>query len=200
MSRSGLPPAGAALYYEAQAQAYFDRTVALPMDDALARFLRQLPAGGAVLDAGCGSGRDALALQQRGFAVSAFDASGALAALARAHTGLPVAHMTFAQLEDVAAFDGVWACSSLVHLDAVAMDEALAHLVRAMRPGAVLYTSLKHGAAAYVDGQGRYFNRYLPDQASALLASAGLVMGECWNSPHGLEPGASWVNLLARKP
>src|SRR3712207_7267921 len=39
------------------------------------RFLRRVRPGGRILDAGCGTGRDALAFVQRGFEVVAFDAS-----------------------------------------------------------------------------------------------------------------------------
>jgi ubiquinone/menaquinone biosynthesis C-methylase UbiE len=36
------------------------------------RFLARIPAGGHILDAGCGSGRDALAFRKLGYAVTAF--------------------------------------------------------------------------------------------------------------------------------
>ena len=39
------------------------------------RFISLLPAGGKVLDAGCGSGRDSKAFLEQGFEVTAFDAS-----------------------------------------------------------------------------------------------------------------------------
>lgn len=45
-------------------------------------FLALVRSGGRVLDAGCGSGRDACAFSRRGFAVTAFHASPELARLA----------------------------------------------------------------------------------------------------------------------
>jgi len=39
------------------------------------RFLQAIPAGGNILDAGCGSGRDAKAFKELGYRIIAFTAS-----------------------------------------------------------------------------------------------------------------------------
>jgi 2-polyprenyl-3-methyl-5-hydroxy-6-metoxy-1,4-benzoquinol methylase len=61
-------------HYRTHAQAYFDATQGVDMAPLYARFTPLLPPGARVLDAGCGSGRDALAFQRMGFAVEAEDA------------------------------------------------------------------------------------------------------------------------------
>lgn len=192
-------PGDAQRYYEEHAQAFFDRTVMLPMTAVLAHFVGHVRAGGAVLDAGCGSGRDALTLHQLGFAVSAFDASAALASLATEHTGLPVERLAFAELTYDKCFDGIWACASLVHLPPDEMAGALANLVRALKPGGILYVSLKEGSEHYVDSHGRYFNRYSQEKARSLLESAGLFVRHSWPSTHVGDPGTTWVNVIAHK-
>jgi 2-polyprenyl-3-methyl-5-hydroxy-6-metoxy-1,4-benzoquinol methylase len=109
-------------HYRTHAQAYFDATQGVDMAPLYARFMPLLPPGAHVLDAGCGSGRDALAFRRMGFAVEAFDASPELAALAQGHTGLPVQVMSFQQMADAmgnawhARFDGILACASLLHV------------------------------------------------------------------------------------
>lgn len=53
------------------------------------RFFDRLPDGAHILDAGCGSGRDATAFATKGFRVTALDASEAV--IVHALTGLPCA-------------------------------------------------------------------------------------------------------------
>ena len=50
-------------FYDTHAADFFARTAHLHdgLKDIQTRFLAHVPAGGALLDAGCGSGRDALA-------------------------------------------------------------------------------------------------------------------------------------------
>jgi SAM-dependent methyltransferase len=166
-----------------------------------ARFLAHVPAGGAVLDAGCGSGRDALAFSQAGYAVTAFDGSAELARLASANTGLPVRHMTFAGMAWDAAFDGVWACATLLHLPLAELPAAFAGIARAMKPGGVFYASFKEG-----DGErfarGRHFTDLTGRRLSDLLTGADLVPLERWRSLDG-RPDRDvefWTCAIARRP
>ena len=69
-------------YYNDHAASFFADTVNVDMAELQARFLANVPAGGLVLDAGCGSGRDSRAFMVQGFRVRAFDASAELAQLA----------------------------------------------------------------------------------------------------------------------
>ena len=70
-------------YYEAHAEQFFADTQSVDMAPLYERFLSELPVGALILDAGCGSGRDSKAFLERGYRVSAFDASEKLVALAR---------------------------------------------------------------------------------------------------------------------
>ena len=66
-------------FYEANAEQFSRDTLAVDMAQLRAHFLDHLPPRADILDAGCGSGRDALAFKQLGHRVTAFDASPALA-------------------------------------------------------------------------------------------------------------------------
>jgi ubiquinone/menaquinone biosynthesis C-methylase UbiE len=48
-------------YYKTNAQAFYDSTVSVDMQSLYERFLPLIPSGGAILDAGCGAGRDSKA-------------------------------------------------------------------------------------------------------------------------------------------
>jgi 2-polyprenyl-3-methyl-5-hydroxy-6-metoxy-1,4-benzoquinol methylase len=78
-------------YYNHNAVQFIGATLEVDMGSLCQPFLSRLPAGAEILDAGCGSGRDALAFQALGYRVSAFDASEPLAALAAQVLGIPVA-------------------------------------------------------------------------------------------------------------
>jgi hypothetical protein len=52
-------------YYNRNAARYVAETVEVELSVLRERFLAQIPTGGFILDAGCGSGRDSLAFLQR---------------------------------------------------------------------------------------------------------------------------------------
>ena len=62
-------------YYNKNSSEFISRTIDVDMSEAYDNFLKLLPGVGSILDAGCGSGRDAKKFAELGFAVSAFDAS-----------------------------------------------------------------------------------------------------------------------------
>ena len=144
------------LYYEQHAAAFFEATVAVDMRKLHERFLSLVPDGGHILDAGCGSGRDAKIFAVRGYRVTAFDASPALAKLAGAHIGQPVQVRTFHEMEEIACYDGIWACASLLHLPANAIPKAIGRLWAALKPGGCFYFSFKHGRGER-EHNGRHF-------------------------------------------
>ncbi len=61
-------------YYEDNAEEYIRSTKDLDMSALYDQFLPHVPAGGLILDAGCGSGRDAKRFAEMGFRVEAIDA------------------------------------------------------------------------------------------------------------------------------
>jgi 2-polyprenyl-3-methyl-5-hydroxy-6-metoxy-1,4-benzoquinol methylase len=60
-------------YYDERAAEFFQDTARVDMTALHERFSRYLPPRSRILDAGCGSGRDALAFTRAGFSVIAFD-------------------------------------------------------------------------------------------------------------------------------
>ena len=159
-------------WYDANAESFAARTFGAGMEGDRSRFLAQVPDGGAILDAGCGSGRDALAFERAGYAVSAFDGSAKLAEIASANTGLAVRRLTFAEMDWDAAFDGVWACATLIHLPADDLSDAFAKIRRALRPGGAFYASFKEGA-----GQRFANGRHFTDLSQPMLREMLIVAG-----------------------
>ncbi len=113
---SNSPDTLNSLYYQMHAGEFFEQTVAIEMDQLYRTFLEHIPADGKILDAGCGSGRDAKYFLDQGYDVEAFDSSPALAALATAHIAKSVDILRFQDLDHERKYNGIWACASLLHV------------------------------------------------------------------------------------
>jgi SAM-dependent methyltransferase len=188
-------------WYEANAASFVARTFGPGMEADHAKFLAHVPDGGAVLDAGCGSGRDALAFVKGGYAVSAFDGAANLAAIASANTGLAVRCLTFAEMDWDRAFDGVWACATLLHLPAADLPAAFGRIRQALKPGGVFYASFKEGTEERT-ANGRHFTDLTQPMLRTLLTETGFEPIDVWRSEDGRadHTGESWVAAIARRP
>ncbi|SNB47378.1 Superfamily II DNA or RNA helicase [Geobacter sp. DSM 9736] len=187
-------------YYSVNAIAFFDDTVGVDMSAIHERFLALVPKGGLVLDAGCGSGRDAREFKLRGYRVAAFDASPELAALAGAHIGQEVLVRTFADVDEVGLYDGIWACASLLHLPSAELPDALKRLWRALKPGGVFYLSFKEGRGERTK-DGRHFTDLTELELRRIINELQDVFKiDCWQS-RDARPGRSdvWLNALVRR-
>lgn len=104
-------------YYELNANAFIATTRDVDMSDARGRFLAVMPlrqsSPARILDAGSGSGRDALAFRRLGHNVEACDASPAMVAATQAHAGVPTRLMRFEDFVWEHPFEGIWACRPL---------------------------------------------------------------------------------------
>ena len=188
-------------YYDQNARAFFQDTVNADMGELRARFLRHVRQGGSILDAGCGSGRDALAFSRAGFTVTAFDGSAAMVGLATEHSGLPVVQMTFHEATWREAFDGIWACASLLHVARSELPAVLAQLTGGLRHGGALFASFKAGESER-DVGGRRFTDMTEQLLGRLVREAGLAPVDLWISSDARPDRASekWVNCIARRP
>ena len=189
-------------YYQRNAQQFFESTVAVDMAEIRDRFTALLPAHGAVLDAGCGSGRDAKAFAEQGFQVEAFDASPELAALASQHSGLPVKVMRFQELDAVARYDGIWCCASLLHVPLAELPEVFRRLAQALKAGGVLYASFKYGQGEREDN-GRAFTDMREGKIAEVLKGIEVdelrVIQEWMSEDRRPERRDSWMNVIIGK-
>ena len=95
--------------------------------------------GGMALDAGCGVGQGALLLQNRGYAVHAFDRSAAARRLMTL-AGIPFAVSTLEAYAPAERFNLITACDVIVHLEDP--GAVLARMRAWLAPGGRLYVAV----------------------------------------------------------
>ena len=116
----------------------------------LDRFLDRLKPGARVLELGCGTGRDAARIRERGHAVDATDAVPAMVRKANERFDLGARVMRFDELAAREDYDAVWAHACLLHVARTDLPASLAAIRTALRPDGWHYASYKLG-----DGEGR---------------------------------------------
>ena len=188
-------------YYNRYAVPYYEETVDVSMEEVMKPFVELLPENAEVLDLGCGSGRDTIALGEKGFYVTPMDGSEEMCKLAEVNTDEEVLQMTFEEMDFDDVFDGIWACASLVHLTEDEREETLGKLVKALKREGILYFSVHKGDR---DGiyNGRYFRDYTRKELYGLMEKfSELDLIDIWTT-QDVRPGKTdklWLNVLARK-
>ena len=165
-------------------------------------FLDRLPAGAAVLELGCGGGRDAARMKARGFDVDATDAVPALVERANQAFGIGARVMAFHELGAEAAYAGVWAHASLLHAPRAALPDVLARIHRALVPGGWHFASFKLGEAEGRDLLGRLHNFPSPEWLVALYEQAGFVIAAQATYAGQASDGTTrdWIDVTVRTP
>ena len=187
-------------YYNQNAESFIQGTVSVDFKETQDKFL-QLLSGKKVLDFGCGSGRDTKYFIESGYAVTAIDGSEELCKSASAYTGIQVKHMLFQDLDEVDCYDGIWACSSILHLPKEELKIVTQKMSRALKPNGIIYTSFKYGN---FEGErnGRYFTDFTLDVFKDFISDVkDIAIEEYWITGD-VRPGREeekWLNLILRK-
>ena len=187
-------------YYNKHAEEFTASTFEVDMESLYQPFLVFLPESAKILDVGCGTGRDTLAFKNKGYHVDAIDYSEELVKKATELTGIQVRYQSFYDLSEVAVYDGIWACASLLHCQRHRLAEVLQRLLRALKPHGVIYMSFKYGDSDR-EKDGREFTDLNEQQAQELLAQFDQVsLVQQWitvdKRPDREE---EWLNLLWKK-
>lgn len=187
-------------YYNKHAEEFTASTFEVDMESLYQPFLVELQEGARILDVGCGPGRDTLAFKNKGYQVYAIDYSEELVKKASRLTGIPIKLKSFYEIDDYEAYDGIWACASLLHCERNHLKEVIGKLMSALKPNGVLYMSFKYGNGDR-EKDGRQFTDLDEVQAKALLEQFDNVQQiQQWitvdKRPDRQE---KWLNLLLRK-
>lgn len=183
-------------YYNKNAAGFVESTVDVEFGELQERFVRMLPEGGRILDLGCGSGRDSLAFMSSGFVVDAVDGSEAMVKAASELTGLSVARALFNEYEPKEPYDGVWACSSLLHVSRCDLASLIQRYSDCLKPGGVFYMSFKLGDFEGMRN-GRWFTDLDEESFSELIDGINGLRINSLDITSDIRPGRAdekWLN------
>lgn len=184
-------------FYQKNALQFYHSTVGVDAQELYKYFLPLIPDGGQILDAGCGSGRDARAFIDRGYDVTAFDASATLAAMASQLTGLSVQTCQFDEFHTKRRFEGIWACASLLHVPYAKLAATMNYLAGYLVPSGYFYCSFKYGRGEVLR-DGRHFTYMDEALLHDLLGATDLRVHTSWTT-HDLRPERAaerWLNVI----
>ncbi len=187
-------------YYNNNAKAFAENTSNIVFSEIQDTFLAGLKNGASVLDFGCGSGRDTCYFLKKGYKVTALDGSAELCRIAEEKTGNPVIQMDFNDFDEQDRYDGIWACSSILHLSRQELKQVLVYMEQALHKGGIIYTSFKYSEFEGMRN-GRYFTDFTEDSFRAFISEIEqLTVEKLWVT-RDVRPGRRderWLNVILR--
>lgn len=155
-------------YYNRNAKIYCDQTLVGNLQENYNKFLKHLPPNAYILDFGCGSGRDSKYFLDNGYKVKAIDGSIEMCKLASKYINQEVTCMKFDELNDINTYDGIWACSSILHVEKENLSNILIKMISSLKVNGIIYTSFKIGTR-YEINEGKYYNYLTKDEMIQIL-------------------------------
>lgn len=188
-------------YYNQNADVFVAGTISVDFKQKQDKFIGRLQAGDYILDFGCGSGRDTKYFLEAGMKVDATDGSEELCKIASKYTDIKVRQMLFQELDEYEKYDGIWACSSILHLPKDELKQVLIKMAAALNARGIIYTSFKYGD---YEGErnGRYFTDFTIDSFTDFMQDVKhLKLIECWiTGDVRLGRGEEkWLNLILQR-
>lgn len=188
-------------YYNQNANKFIVETACVNFTPTQKKFTDKLSVNAAILDFGCGSGRDTKYFISQGYQVDATDGSIELCKLASRFAGVKVKNMLFQELSEIEKYDGIWACSSILHLSIYELADVMRKMITALKPNGIIYTSFKYGTFAG-ERNGRYFTDMTEETFKDFLKQfKNIKIEEQWLTSD-VRPERSeekWLNLILRK-
>jgi SAM-dependent methyltransferase len=143
----------------------------------------------AILDFGCGPGRDLMTFAGLGHVAIGLEGSARFAAMARSHSGCEVWQQDFLRLDlPERRFDGVFANASLFHVPGAELPRVLGELHAALKPRGVLFSSNPRGNNEEGWNRGRYGVYHDLEAWRRFMTGAGFAELEHYFRPPGLPP------------
>jgi SAM-dependent methyltransferase len=163
-------------HYDGSAESFRDATWDHDVSQNYAALLAAIEGAPpfAILDFGCGPGRDLAYFRSLGHEAVGLDGSAQFAKMARESSGCEVLHQDFLALSLRAArFDGVFANASLFHVPRAELPRVLGELHAALKPRGALFSSNPRGEDSEGWNGPRYGSYHSLETWRAVVTAAG---------------------------
>ncbi len=190
-------------HYDQRAENFWEGTRDHNVSQNIAALLENIEgeAPFAILDLGCGPGRDLKVFADLGHVAVGLEGAARFAEMARAHSGCEVWQQDFLKLDlPDRHFDGVFANAALFHVPSQELPRVLQELRTTLKPNGVLFCSNPHGQNQEGWNRGRY-GAYLDLETwRRAMSSAGFVELAHYYRPEGLpREQQPWLASVWRK-
>ena len=111
--------------------------------------------------------------------------------------------MRFEELKDINIYDGIWACSSILHVEKEKLTDILCKMINSLKVNGVIYTSFKLGTG-YEIKENKYYNyltkEEMVEKLNEVSADIELVdYFETFPSTKRKAPNTIWGNFIIKK-
>ncbi|MSP95762.1 MAG: class I SAM-dependent methyltransferase [Betaproteobacteria bacterium] len=190
-------------HYDSRAGDFWEGTRGHDVSQNIAALLKHIQTEPpfAILDFGCGPGRDLAAFSRLGHIAIGLDGAERFAAMAREHSGCEVWRQDFLALDlPDERFDGVFANASLFHVPTQELPRVAGALRATLKPGGVLFSSNPRGANDEGWNRGRYGVYHDLEAWRGYMTQAGFIEIEHYYRPEGLpREQQPWLASLWRR-
>jgi SAM-dependent methyltransferase len=189
-------------HYEQRAEAFWEGTRDHDVSQNVAALLRHIEGVPpfAILDLGCGPGRDLKAFRALGHAPVGLEGSARFAAMAREYSACKIWEQDLLRMDLPSRhFDGVFANATLFHVPTQELAKVLGEIHATLKPRGILLSSNPHGDDSEGWNRGRY-SAYLRHQTwHDYLSRAGFAEVEHYYRPEGLPRDQQpWLATVAQ--
>jgi len=186
-------------FYEDHHLQYYQETVDIdpaPFLEPLRLFLKP---HAAILDIGCGSGRDLLWFRQHGFSVIGFEKSPSLARLARKHADCLIIEGDFSNYDfSNHSVDALTFIGSLVHQSEKSVAVVLKSTCQSLHSGGYILITMKEGVGTSLNHDGRTFTLWSTQKLEEVFTECGLEIMDFSRQISRLRPEDIWLGYVLK--
>jgi SAM-dependent methyltransferase len=191
-------------HYDQRAEEFWEATRDHDVNQNIAALLQSIETAPpfAILDFGCGPGRDLETFKRLGHLVTGLEGSARFAAMARALSGCEVLHQSFLELDLPAGhFEGVFANAALFHVPSQELPRVLRALHTTLKPGGALFSSNPRGDDQEGWNGDRYCAFHSLDAWRRYMTAANFIeLAHYYRPPGRPLQQQPWLATLWRKP
>ncbi len=180
-------------FYHLNPQEYIKATFKADMSNEYRFYLQHLKPKGKILEIGFGSGRDMLYFKNNGYDVYGIDIEDEFVEHAKG-LGLNCEKVNIMDFNSDDKFDGIWACSSLIHFTSDDLENVFKKIESLLKDDGVAYVSFKYG-----DYEGYIAEKYYTYLTKEKLKKYNLNIIDMHISKDTLNRGNDWISFIFKK-